>query len=74
MKTRHLLFVLFAIMAFSLTGCNQSPDDQSSESSSLADTITQKSKIEAGMKARDQIQAISEKEKKDRDEAYDLTK
>ena len=74
MKTRHLSFVLFAIAAFSLTGCGQSPDDQSSESSSLADTITQKNKIEAGMKARDQIQAVSEQEKKEREEAYDLTK
>ena len=74
MKSRFLLAFLLSALALGLAGCGKSSDDRESVASGAADVITQKSKIDAGLKARDQIQAVSEQEKKEREEAYDLTK
>ena len=74
MKSTLLSAFLLSTLALALAGCGKSSDDRESLASGAADVITQKSKIDAGMKARDQIQAISEQEKKEREDAYELTK
>ena len=74
MKSTLLSAFLLSTLTFALAGCGESSDDRESLASGAADVITQKSKIDAGMKARDQIQAISEQEKKEREDAYELSK